>query len=263
MKGRTALITGASAGLGAQFARHLAALDCNLILVARRVARLHTLAEALNTSGRVVCIGADLAQPGALQTVAQQVSSEGLSVDVLINNAGAGGPELFAGDDWSAHGAYLQLMMLSVTEACHLFVPGMLERGYGRIVNVSSVAGRLMLGTDGHYGPAKAYLVALSEAMNVTLRSKGVHTCALCPGFTHTEFHNTPELAAMKAQTPDWLWYQSDTVVAEGLEWVERGRSVCVSGRLYRWLDPFTQWSWSRRLIQALAQRGDREATRR
>lgn len=249
------MITGASAGLGAEFARQLAAQDCNLILVARRQDRLQALADELGGAGKTLCVQADLSDVDALDTVAARVDQAGLAVDILINNAGAGGPQLFQGDDWAEHGAYLQLMMLSVAQACHLFVPGMRQRSYGRVINVSSLAGRIMLGTDGHYGPAKAYLVALSDAMNLTLKSEGIHTCALCPGFVHTEFHDTDELAAMKAQTPGWLWYDSQTVVCDALKWVEHGKPVCVSGRMYRWLDPLTRWQWSRRLLQAAAQR--------
>jgi len=114
----------------------------------------------------------------------------------------------------------------------------MCERGYGRIINVSSVAGRIARARDTNYGPTKAYVVALSEALHLTLKDQGVHVCALCPGFTHTEFHDVADMLDMKAASPGFMWYDADVVVREGLAAVEKGKCVYVSGRIYRWIDP-------------------------
>ena len=169
---------------------------------------------------------------------------------MLVNNAGAGGPDLLEERNWPAHRSFLELMMISVAHMCHLFIPGMRERGYGRVVNVASVAGRVARSGDTSYGPSKAYVVALSEGLAATLRGTGVNVTALCPGFVHTDFHATAGLLEMKERSPGFLWYDADVVVREGLEAAERGKAVHVSGRLYRLLDPLMQSVWTRSLFR-------------
>ncbi len=170
-----------------------------------------------------------------------------------MNNAGSAGPHLLEDRDWQEQADFLELMMLSVAQMCHRFIPPMRERGFGRVINVSSFAGRLARPAGANYGPAKAYLVALSEELALDLKGSGVHVSALCPGFTHTEFHEAADLMEMKQGLPGFLWYDAETVVREGLDAVERGRAVYVSGRLYRWLDPFAQSVWVRPVFKALA----------
>jgi uncharacterized protein len=252
---RRALITGASAGLGIEFARQLAAQGCDLLLVARREERLRALAEQLakEHGGDVAFFAADLSEraaPAALEAFAQE---RGLAVDILVNNAGSAGPNLLEDRDWAAQAAFLELMMISVAQLCHRFIPPMRERGFGRVINVASFAGRLARPAGANYGPAKAYLIALSEELALSLRGSGVHVSALCPGFVHTEFHEVAGLMDMKNGLPGFLWYDAETVVREGLEAVERGRPVYVSGRLYRLLDPFAQSVWVRPLMKAMA----------
>ena len=188
---RCALITGASAGIGAEFARQLAALDMNLVLVARRVDRLEQVAQPLRVRHgiEVQCLEADLSDRDAPQHIFERTESAGWQVDWLINNAGASGPNLLEKPGFAQHADFLELMLTSVAHMCHLFAPLMRERGFGRIINVASVAGRMIRPGDHSYGPTKAYLIALSEGMNGELKAEGVHVCALCPGFTHTEFH--------------------------------------------------------------------------
>lgn len=250
---KTALITGASAGLGAEFARQLAAGKYNLVLVARRRERLEQLASELSQEFGIEChvLAADLSQAAAPQALYDAVQSRGLTVDFLVNNAGIAGPNLLEERDWQQQADFIQLMMTSVAHLCHLFIPGMRARGFGRIINVASMAGRLPRADGCNYGPSKAYLIALSEALSVTLQDTGVHVCALCPGYTHTDFHETAGLQDMKARLPGFLWYPAHTVVADGLRAVERGKPICLSGRLYRWLDPLFQSVWTRRLFRA------------
>lgn len=252
---RTALVTGASAGLGTEFARQLAERGCDLLLVARRRERLEEIARDL--AGRhgveATCLAADLGERDAPAQIERFAAERGMTVDVLVNNAGSAGPHLLDERDWEAQCAFLELMMVSVAQMCHRFVPPMRERGWGRVVNVSSFAGRLARPAGANYGPAKAYLVALSEELALDLRGTGVHVSALCPGFTHTEFHDVAGLQEMKARLPGFLWYDAETVVREGLEAVERGRDVHVSGRLYRWLDPLAQSVFTRPLVKRLA----------
>jgi NADP-dependent 3-hydroxy acid dehydrogenase YdfG len=177
----TALITGASAGLGAEFARQLAASGCSLILVARRVERLQAIARQLQGEFggvEVLCIEADLSRVDAPEHIRDQVSVHGWQVDYLINNAGASGPDFFGTEPWAEHLDYLRLMQTSVAELCHCFIPAMLERGFGRVINVSSVSGRIAAANNCHYGPTKTYLIALSEAWLCRSRGAG---CTLPP----------------------------------------------------------------------------------
>lgn len=248
---RTALITGASAGLGAEFARQLAARDCDLVLTARRADRLEIVAQPLRVRHgiEVTCLTSDLADRHAPQQLFDALGDRGITVDWLVNNAGAAGPDLLEDAGFDQHARFLELMMISVAHMNHLFAPPMRDRGWGRIVNVASVAGRIARAGDCNYGPSKAYVVALSEEMNLTLKPQGVHVSALCPGFTHTEFHSAAGRDEFKASTPSFLWYDADGVVADGLNAVDRGRPIAISGRLYRWLDPLFQSVLTRRLF--------------
>ena len=247
-----ALVTGASAGLGLEFARQLAAQGYPLLLVARRAERLQGIAAELGSAHGVDvrCFAADLVDSAAPDAIAAYVTAEGLAVDVLVNNAGIAGPDLLEDREWGAQRDFYQLMMLSVAQLCHLFIPAMRERGFGRVINVASVAGRLPAAGGCNYGPSKAYLIALSEDLALTLRGSGVNVCALCPGYTHTDFHETAGLSAMKSALPGFLWYDADVVVREGLDAVERGKAVYLSGRLYRFIDPLFQSVFTRRLFR-------------
>ena len=251
---RNALITGASAGLGAEFARQLAARNYDLVLVARRREKLEALADGLSAEFgiRAHVEVADLADPQAPADLFQELRAAGLHVDYLVNNAGSAGPEIFDETEWAPQARFLELMMTSVAHMCHYFVPPMRERGFGRVINVASFAGRIPRPAGAHYGPSKAYVIALSEELDLMLSAQNVRVSALCPGFTHTDFHETAGMMEMKARLPDFMWYDAQTVVREGLDAIERGRAVQISGRLYRWLDPFTQSVWTRRLIKRL-----------
>jgi len=249
-----ALITGASAGLGREFARQLAAKGKDLILVARRTEPMLELADELTDAHGVDVdiIPADLADPAAPREIFEQTVRRGHEVDVLINNAGSNGPDLLSDSDWADSHRYLDLMMKSVAAMCHFFIPPMRKHGYGRVLNVASVAGLMTVSGDYSYGPTKAYLVALSRALSTSLRDEGVHVTALCPGFTHTDFHASEKLTRMKQSMPKFIWYDADVVVREGLAALERGRAVYTSGRLYRFLVPILRMPISRGLISAL-----------
>ena len=249
---RTALITGASAGLGAEFARQLAARDLDLVLVARRAERLEQIARPLRVRHGVDvhCIEGDLAEREVPERIHAELAGRGTQIDWLVNNAGASGPNLLEKPGFEQHARFMELMMISVAHLCHLFVPAMRERGFGRVINVASVAGRIIRPGDHGYGPTKSYLVALSEGMNGELKKEGVHVCALCPGFTHTEFHAVAGKERLKEKTPDFIWYAADGVVRDGIAAVEKGRPIEVSGRLYRWLDPLFQSVLTRRFLR-------------
>jgi short-subunit dehydrogenase len=254
---RRALVTGASSGLGAEFARQLAAGGKDLVLVARRADRLEALATELSDAHGVdvAVMAADMTDPGAPAKLYRQTQEQGLTVDYLVNNAGSEGPDLIRSRDWSRNDDYIRLMMTSVAAMCHEFIPGMLERGFGRVLNVASVAGQITVNGDYSYGPTKAYLIALSKALASSFREQGVYAMALCPGFTHTEFHASEKLTAMKKATPKFIWYDADVVIREGLAALERGRDEYSSGRLYRLLIPVLRQRWTRGLLSLLGVR--------
>jgi short-subunit dehydrogenase len=234
---RLALVTGASAGIGAAFARELAARGRNLVLTARRVERLQALAAELSQAhGVTVTVApADLADPEAPVQLAHALHERGLEVDILVNNAGYGVPGTFGSQSWEVHRDFIQVLMTAPTELAWRLLPGMRERGYGRIVNLSSLAGHLP-GSAGHtlYAAAKAYMIRFSQSLALENRAHGVNVCALCPGFTWSEFHAVSGARELVSKMPGWMWTRSDRVAREGLAAVERGRAVYVPGRINR-----------------------------
>ena len=248
----TALITGASAGLGREFARQLAAQGKNLVLVARRREPMEELAAKLHAAHGVdvLVLTADMCDPDAPSSLFRETQERGLQIDYLVNNAGSEGPDLIRTRDWSRQQAYLTLMTTSVAAMCHEFIPGMLERGYGRVINVASVAGQITVGGDYSYGPTKAYLIALSKALSSAFREQNVLVMALCPGFTHTDFHASDRLTEMKKATPKFIWYDADVVIREGLAAIEKGKDEYTSGRLYRFLIPVLRQRWTQGLLK-------------
>ena len=208
--------------------------------MARRAEKLNELAEKLISDFNISVdvLQADLSEPTATSDLKDEITRRNLTVDFLINNAGSAGPDLLDDRDWPAQQKYIELMMTSVAGLCHHFIPDMRERGFGRVVNIASVAGHLSVRGDTSYGPTKAYLIALSKNLAATLQGTDVNVLALCPGFTHTDFHESPRLAEMKRSTPGFIWYDAEVIVREGLRALEKGKSVYISGRLYRYAVP-------------------------
>lgn len=234
---RLALVTGASSGIGAAFARLLAGQGFDLALTARRVDRLQTLADELRELGaQVLVLPEDLSRAGAADRLLAAVSAQGRTIDVLINNAGLGLPGAYGRSDWAEQAGSLQLMLVSVCELTHKVLPGMLERRYGRIANVASLAG-LLPGASGHtlYAATKSFLIKFSQSLHLETRGTGVEVTALCPGFTLTEFHDANGTRErVTAGTPSWAWQEAEAVVREGWSAAERGRAVVVTGRVNR-----------------------------
>ncbi len=237
--GYTALVTGASTGLGREFARQLARMGVGLILVARDGERLDALAEALRDPGRpdIEVIAADLTAPEGLERVAARLSSDEHPVDILINNAGFGVYDGFECSDIAAERRMHELLSWAPLRLSHAAVPGMLRRGRGWILNVASVAAFTPTGT---YGAAKAALVSLSRSLNARYRGRGLRVTALCPGLIATEFHermgedHLPPL-------PRIAWADTARVAREGLRALRRGRGVVVSDWRYRLALPLTR----------------------
>ncbi|GAA0211355.1 SDR family oxidoreductase [Cytobacillus oceanisediminis] len=229
---RTALVTGASAGIGATFARTLAAEGLDLVLVARRKDRLDELAQELTDAHGVRCevLAADLSDSGAPRAIMAFVEDRGLVVDVLVNNAGMSGSTAFAETPWDSLAAELQVMVTAVTELTHLVVPGMKQRRWGRIVNLSSLAAFAPPGESLLYTGIKSYVLDMSQALDMELKPFGVHVTALCPGFTHSEFHQTMGSAEAASALPSVLWQEPEAVVRAGWASVNAGKPVCVPG---------------------------------
>jgi len=234
MDRKLALVTGASAGIGAAFARILASHGYDLALTARRIERLDALAEdvRLRYGVETLTVAADLADPEAPGHVLDHLTAHGRTVDCLINNAGYGLPGTYGETLWQEQAAFVQVMVTAPCELAHRVLDGMRQRRFGRIVNVASLAG-LLPAAAGHtlYAASKAFLVRFSQSLHLELASEGVHVTALCPGFTYTEFHDvngTRELAS--SSTPAWLWLGADEVAAAGYAAMEANRTVCVPG---------------------------------
>jgi hypothetical protein len=231
MTSRLALITGASAGIGGAFARVYASHGWDVALTARRADRLETLADELQLRHgvSVLVIAADLADPAAPASLLARVAAEGRTVDALVNNAGYGISGAWAETSWEDQRTFIQVMITAPVELSHRVLPGMLERRFGRIVNVASVAA-LLPGSarTGLYGAAKALLVKFSQGLHLETAAAGVHVSALCPGFTYTEFHQVNGVGV--DHVPKWLWQGPDEVAAAGYEAAEANRPVCVPG---------------------------------
>ena len=231
------LITGASAGIGAAFARALATRGHDVVLTARRTDRLDALATELRSQHGInaTVLTNDLADPHAVEQLCATLNERGLQVDWLINNAGYGVPGRFDQSDWPVHADFLRVLVTAPTELAWRLVGGMRERGYGRIVNVASLAGHVP-GSAGHtlYAASKAYMIKFSQSLALENFGTGVNVCALCPGFTFSEFHDVTGTRSLVSKMPSFMWQRAEMVVQEGIEAVERGEAVHVTGRFNR-----------------------------
>lgn len=256
-----ALVTGASAGLGAAFARAYAAQGCDLALCARRVDRLEALADELANRHAITAhvLPCDLSQVGAAAKVFETIEARGLALDVLVNNAGYGVPGSYRSQPWAVHAAFQQVMVESVAELCWRVIPGMRARGRGTIINVASLAGH-MPGSAGHtlYGPAKAWMIRFSECLHAELRDEGITVCALCPGFTYTEFHDVNGMRPHVSRLPRLLWMTAEDVVREGLAAVARRDAVYIPGRVNRAIAAAARFL-PRRLVRAAVASRERD----
>lgn len=230
LRGRTALVTGASSGLGEAFARRLAAAGANLIVTARRGERLTALAEELRARHaiEVTVIALDLAAPAAPAELFAATESAGLAVDVLVNNAGSGIHQNFVDIPWEQTARQLQLNVVAVTELTHRFARAMLARGRGHILNIASVGAYTPSPTYATYAAGKAYVRDFSEAIAHELRDTPVRVCSFCPGGTFTEFH----AAAGHTLTPFFraTFMTAERCAAIGLDALFAGRRNVIPG---------------------------------
>jgi short-subunit dehydrogenase len=225
----TALITGPTAGIGLAFAELLAAEGTDLVLVARDEARLATLAERLAADHAVTAevLPADLATSQGRAAVARRLSDDP-GLDLLVNNAGFGLNAGFLDTSLADEERLLDVLVRAPLQLTHAVLPGMVARGRGRVINVSSMATWTPIGT---YAAAKAWLTAFSEGLSVELAGTGVTVTAVCPGLTRTEFHQRADMPL--PGIPDFAWIDARTVAREGLRAARAGQVVCVPSKRY------------------------------
>jgi short-subunit dehydrogenase len=255
----TALVTGASSGIGEAFARALATRGTNLVVVARRRDRLEQLAAQLRERHGidVEVLTADLADPPQLATVEERLSDTARPVDLLVNAAGFGSQGKFVKLPIDREDEQIRVNVLALVRLTRAGLPGMVERRHGAVVNVSSLSGHQPMPLWATYAATKAFVTSFSLAVNAELDGTGVQVLSLMPGFTRTEFHDhTPEFSREFIPGPAWM--TADAVVERALADLERGRDGSIPGAHYRALalaSRLSPWPLTRRVLSVATRR--------
>jgi len=249
---RTALITGATAGIGNAFARILAERGTHLVIVARDTARLQETADELSRKHGVdvEVITADLTTTEGMDRVADRLSEAGRPIDLLVNNAGASLAGWFGTTDIADEDRQLDLLVRAPMHLMDAAVKSMSGRGQGGIINVASVAA---FTPRGAYSAHKAWLVNLSRWANLQYADVGVTVQALCPGFTRTEFHQ--RMGASTDDVPRWMWLKADKLVKASLKDFEKGKAISIPSLRYKLIIAIVQCMPSG-LVARAAKRG-------
>ncbi|MDN4472268.1 SDR family NAD(P)-dependent oxidoreductase [Demequina zhanjiangensis] len=228
----TALVTGASAGLGEEFAWQLATAGHDVVLVARSRDRLSEIADVIAsaTGQSAEVLAADLADPDGLEVVARRVADPDAPVSLLVNNAGFGLGKRFVDSTWEDEKRMLDVLVTAPLRLTHAALPGMLSRGHGAVLNVASIAAHLGNST---YAAHKRWVVEFTQAIAGQLADSPVTATAVLPGLVTTEFHSSEELAHMRDEYPDLLWLEPEQVVTSALAAVRRGQTVVTPSALY------------------------------
>jgi uncharacterized protein len=256
---RTALVTGASSGIGLELARGLARRGSDLVIAARREDRLEELADELTGAYAidVEVIAADLTDPEERGRVEHRIRDVAPPIDLLVNNAGFGTYGPFVRQDVDSETAEIELNVLAPLRLMHLALPGMVERGHGAVLNVSSTAGFQPLPYNATYSSTKAFLTRLTEAVSEEVRGEGVRVMALCPGFVRTEFQERAEIDEGVIPSPAFM--DPVTIAETGLEALAGSSTVIsVPGLMYKGaalVSRFTPRPVRRRLIGAVMRR--------
>jgi short-subunit dehydrogenase len=231
---RIALVTGATSGIGAAFARQLAARRHSLVLVARDTGRLTAMAADLSAKYHVdtAVLPADLATAAGCGVVEQRLAATDDPIDLLVNNAGITLNRSFLRSTADDEERLLDLNVHAVMRLTHAALPGMVARRQGGIINVSSASAFAAVMPGSTYPASKAWVMHFSEAIGLSVRQFGVRVMALAPGYTRTEFHDRAGINMTK--TPPWLWLDADDVVRDGLRDLTRGRLVSVPNWKYK-----------------------------
>ncbi len=226
----TALVTGATAGIGFSYAQLLANEGFDLVLVARDLPRLNKVAKELAKAYGIKAetLKADLTKPSQLAKVEKRLASNSKPIEVLINNAGFGIKDSFVDSALVKEQELLDVLVTAPMRLTHSVLPQMLKRDSGVIVNVSSVASFIAGGT---YSAAKSYLTVFSEYLHTELRDTNIKVSALCPGFTRTEFHARGKMKM--TGLPNYMWLTTDQVVRKSWRDVKAGKVICIPGLQY------------------------------
>ena len=247
----TALVTGSTAGIGHAFCRELAERGHDLVIVARNRARLENVSDTLRAqhSINVEILAADLSKRPQLMRVAKRLADRDRPIDILVNNAGFGMSKGFLAGDLADEEAMLDVLCRAVLVLSHAGALAMKDRGRGAIINVSSVASFVPMGT---YAAAKSWCTAFTETLAYELQGSGVSATALCPGFTQTEFHQRVDLDM--SRLPSAMWLEADRVVRDALDDVKAGKVISIPGVQYKVIAGIAQLA-PRGLVRALSGR--------
>jgi len=234
--GGTALVTGASSGIGAAIARELARRGHALVLVARRQERLRSLADELAAEHGVeaVAVAADVGDPAGREALADAVHAGGRSVEILVNNAGFGSRGRFARNDRARMTEMVRVNVEAVVDLSGRYLPGMAERGRGAIINIASVAAFQPLPGSATYAATKSFVLSFSEALHTEQRGSGVTVTAVCPGPVRTEFTEVAGMDGVEEDTPDLIWMSAEEIGRHAVEAAEQGKRSIVPGALNR-----------------------------
>lgn len=235
---RTAIVTGASSGIGVEIARVLAGRGHGVTLVARRENRLRDLAEVLAKEHeiRADVVAADLADEGSRTNIATELAARGLTVDILVNNAGVGTTGPVHESTPERELAMIRTNVDAVVHLCALFLPGMVDRGRGAVLNVASTAAFQPLPGQSGYAASKAFVLSYSQATRAELKGTGVTMTALCPGPVETEFGDVAGFTEEESSNalPKFMWVSARDVAETAIDGLQKGRAVVIPGRANR-----------------------------
>jgi uncharacterized protein len=234
--GSTALITGASAGIGAEIARLLAERGHGVFLVARRDDRLREIAEELRArfGVRAELEAADMTDPDGRDRVAAAIEEHGLAVEILVNNAGFGGHETFVGTPRERHIQMVRVNVEAVVDLSARYLPAMIERGRGAVINLASTAAFQPMPGNAVYAATKAFVLSYGEAVHHELKGSGVTMTTVCPGPVKTEFAEVAGIEGAEERTPGVIWTSPEEIAAHALTAADRGKRAIVPGALNR-----------------------------
>ena len=251
---KTAFITGASSGIGAEFARQLAGSGYDLVITARRADRLYQLADSIRSANPVTVTvqPADISKMPDIELLVSVISNLS-DLDILVNNAGFGTVGRFYRVDSPKQLAMLNVHMIAPVMLSRAALPIMLSNNHGSIINVSSLAGLIPI-RNVIYQSTKSFLINFSAGLQTELMGSQVHVQALCPGFVYTEFHDTPEYSRFSRNSvPRFLWMTPSQVVSASLKSLHRSQLVCIPGTLYQFAGLLARNSITMGLIRAAA----------
>ena len=241
-EGKNALITGASSGIGKDMAFVMAEKGINLVLLARRESILNEIKHDLEKKFqiKVLIITSDLSQITEYQRIHDECLNNDFSPDFLVNNAGYGTLDSFHKISYEDHIKFINVLSTSVIALTQLFLQNMLDKGFGRIINIASLAGFAPASNSGGmYTAVKSMIIKHSEGIHKEYSNKNIFCCAVCPGFTHTEFHD--QMGDFKRSIPSFMWMDSKTVAEQAFNETMKGKDLFINGGINKFL-AFLMW---------------------